>query len=174
MGQRSTGSYKDVSLEDYVRRNARQLGRDVSERRVSPVQLCEMALSLAKRTEPAINAYVCFLDDYALAIARERENEARQGRIRSPLHGVSVEFASCPSFSTSGVDVSTGVGATLRREGATTAAGISASTGSGTRARWGAGWRGSTAGSSVGNARSIGAAAGGGACGAGTGLSTTD
>jgi len=49
-----------------------------------------MALSLAKRTEPAINAYVCFLDDYALAIARERENEARQGRIRSPLHGVPI------------------------------------------------------------------------------------
>jgi aspartyl-tRNA(Asn)/glutamyl-tRNA(Gln) amidotransferase subunit A len=79
-----------VSLEDYVRRNARQLGREVSERRVSPVQLCEMALSLAKRTESAINAYVCFLDDYALAIARERENEARQGRIRSPLHGVPI------------------------------------------------------------------------------------
>ena len=90
MGQRSTGSYKDVPLEDYVRRNARELGREVSECRVSPVQLCEMALSLAKRTEPAVNAYVCFLDDYALAIARERENEAREGRIRSPLHGVPI------------------------------------------------------------------------------------
>jgi aspartyl-tRNA(Asn)/glutamyl-tRNA(Gln) amidotransferase subunit A len=90
MGQRSTRSYKDMSLDDYVRRTARELGRDVSEGRVSPVQLFEMALSLAKRTEPAVNAYVCFLDDYALAVAREREDEVREGRIRGPLHGVPI------------------------------------------------------------------------------------
>jgi len=83
-------SFVDLSPEDYAKLSARSLGRLVAERRVSPVYLAELALSLAREAEPAINAYVTFLEEWALAIAAEREGEAREGRIRSPLHGVPI------------------------------------------------------------------------------------
>ena len=91
------------------------------------------------------------------------------------LPGVSVEFASCPSFSTSGVDVRTGVGALFRREGATFAAagtsisigsitGARVATGAGRLSERGSGDRGAGVDGRGGGAAGVGATAGGAAC----------
>jgi aspartyl-tRNA(Asn)/glutamyl-tRNA(Gln) amidotransferase subunit A len=49
-----------------------------------------LALALAREVEPAINAYVGFREEAALAEAAVLEREARDGRLRSPLHGVPI------------------------------------------------------------------------------------
>ena len=83
-------SFVELRAHDYASLSARALGRMVAERRVSPVQLAELALALAKAAEPRINAYVSFLKPSALDAAGEREREAREGRLRSALHGVPI------------------------------------------------------------------------------------
>ncbi len=83
-------SFSELPVDQYARLSARALGRMVAERRVSPVQLSELALALARAAEPNLNAYVQFLEEYALTTAREREKEARDGRLRSVLHGVPI------------------------------------------------------------------------------------
>jgi aspartyl-tRNA(Asn)/glutamyl-tRNA(Gln) amidotransferase subunit A len=83
-------SFLELNPDDYAGLSARALGQLVAEGRVSPVHLAELALSLARQTEPSINAYVTFLQDWALTTAAEREAEAREGRIRSALHGVPI------------------------------------------------------------------------------------
>jgi aspartyl-tRNA(Asn)/glutamyl-tRNA(Gln) amidotransferase subunit A len=80
----------ELESHEYVRLSARSLGRMVAEGRLSPVQLTDLAISLARASEPDLNAYVCFLEDYAQTTAREREKEAREGRLRSALHGVPI------------------------------------------------------------------------------------
>ena len=62
----------------------------VAQSRVSPVQLAECALQLAKEGEPSLNAYVRLMPEHALRQAVEREQEARRNRIRGPLHGVPI------------------------------------------------------------------------------------
>ena len=83
-------SFVGLRADDYAGLSARVLGRMVAERRVSPVQLAELALALAKAAEPKINAYVSFLEPSALDAAGEREREAREGRLRSAVHGVPI------------------------------------------------------------------------------------
>jgi aspartyl-tRNA(Asn)/glutamyl-tRNA(Gln) amidotransferase subunit A len=83
-------SFVELRAEEYAGLSARALGRLVAERSVSPVQLAELALTLAKAAEPRINAYVSFLEPSARDIASEREREARAGRLRGPLHGVPI------------------------------------------------------------------------------------
>jgi aspartyl-tRNA(Asn)/glutamyl-tRNA(Gln) amidotransferase subunit A len=83
-------SFVELRADDYAVLSARVLGRMVAERRVSPVQLAELALALAKAAEPKINAYVSFLEPWALDAAGERECEARAGRLRSAIHGVPI------------------------------------------------------------------------------------
>ena len=83
-------SFSELPVDQYTRLSARALGRMVAERRVSPVQLSELALALARAAEPNLNAYVQFLENHAQSTAREREKEARDGRLRSVLHGVPI------------------------------------------------------------------------------------
>src|SRR5262249_5870209 len=49
-----------------------------------------LALTLAKATEPRINAYVSFLEPLARSVAEERGREAQAGHLRSALHGVPI------------------------------------------------------------------------------------
>ena len=83
-------SFVELRADDYAALSARALGRMVAERLASPVQLAELALALARAAEPKINAYVSFLEPWALDAARERECEARAGRLRGTLHGVPI------------------------------------------------------------------------------------
>jgi aspartyl-tRNA(Asn)/glutamyl-tRNA(Gln) amidotransferase subunit A len=83
-------SFAELRAEEYAALSARALGRLVADGRVSPVQLVELALTLAKATEPRINGYVSFLELLARSVAEEREREARAGHLRSALHGVPI------------------------------------------------------------------------------------
>src|SRR5262245_25536087 len=83
-------AFAELRAEEYAALSARALGRLVADGRVSPVQLVELALTLAKATEPRINAYVSFLEPLAGSIAEERGREARAGHLRSALHGVPI------------------------------------------------------------------------------------
>ena len=47
--------YAKLSPADYVRLTGRRMGELVAQGQVSPVQLAECALHLAKAAEPAIN-----------------------------------------------------------------------------------------------------------------------
>ena len=49
-----------------------------------------MRVASGQDSRTPINAYVTFLEAYALAQASERESEAKQGRLRGPLHGVPI------------------------------------------------------------------------------------
>ena len=83
-------AFKELGPAEFARSSAAKLGRLVAQRRVSPVQLAECAITLAKKFEPAVNAYVMFLEAYARKGATAREAEARKGQLRSPLHGVPI------------------------------------------------------------------------------------
>ncbi len=83
-------AFRNLSLDQYIRLSGQEMAKAVAGGSLSPVQLAECALHLAKATEPKINAYVLFLDDYSKKIAVEREAEARQQRIRGGLHGVPI------------------------------------------------------------------------------------
>jgi len=82
--------YDTLTLDAYARLSARSLAVEVAAGRLSPVNLVECALELARRAEPTINAYVCLLEDQAKADAATREREVRSGRLRGRLHGVPI------------------------------------------------------------------------------------
>ena len=82
--------YAGLSAEEYQAATALDLGRQVADGALSPVQLAECALALAAEAEPAINAYAALLPGRARREAADREAEARAGRIRGPLHGVPI------------------------------------------------------------------------------------
>ena len=57
---------------------------------LSPVTLAQSLLERIDALEPALQAWVTIDREQVLGAARERENEAEQGRFRGPLHGVPV------------------------------------------------------------------------------------
>jgi len=79
-----------LSLEEYQASTALELARRVADGSLSPVQLAECALHLARAAEPVVNAYAALLPERALREAAVREAQARAGLVRSPLHGVPV------------------------------------------------------------------------------------
>jgi aspartyl-tRNA(Asn)/glutamyl-tRNA(Gln) amidotransferase subunit A len=83
-------AFKDLPPDKYRQLSARRMARLVAEQRVSPVQLVECALALAKAWEPKVNAYVTFLEGEALKAAAAAERGARRGRLRGSLHGVPI------------------------------------------------------------------------------------
>ncbi|MFC5747488.1 amidase [Actinomadura rugatobispora] len=83
-----TARFADLGLEEYRAASGVELGRRVARGELSPVQLTECALHLARAAEPVINAYAALLPERALRQAAELEAEAAAGRVRGPLHGV--------------------------------------------------------------------------------------
>ena len=86
----SSGRYRELDLDDYVAASALELGGHVASGDLSPVHLAECALELAQCWEPTVNAYVELMSDTARAEAARLEAEARQGRVRSAVHGVPI------------------------------------------------------------------------------------
>ncbi|WNM24082.1 amidase [Demequina capsici] len=82
--------FRELELAEYQALSGVELGRMVAAREVSPVHLAESALELAARDEADLNAYVELRRDAALAEASQLEAEARDGRVRSALHGVPI------------------------------------------------------------------------------------
>src|SRR5580693_3602613 len=67
-------TYNTLPLSDYVRLSGKALGERVARGELSPVQLAECALHLAKTAEPAINAYVALIERGTL-VPHERRRE---------------------------------------------------------------------------------------------------
>lgn len=82
--------YRDLELDDYAGLSAVELAHRVAAGRHSPVQLVECALALAEEWEPRVNAYAALTAELARSQAAAREAEARDGRLRGPLHGVPI------------------------------------------------------------------------------------
>jgi aspartyl-tRNA(Asn)/glutamyl-tRNA(Gln) amidotransferase subunit A len=79
-----------LDADEYQAATALDLARRVADGSLSPVQLTECALHIAREAEPVINAYAALLPERALREAAELEAEARSGRVRGPLHGVPI------------------------------------------------------------------------------------
>ena len=62
----------------------------IREGQLSPVELVDAHLDRIRALEPRLHAWVHVDEAGALAVARERHDEARRGRIRGRLHGVPV------------------------------------------------------------------------------------
>lgn len=60
--------------------------------RLSPVTLTGAVLDMARRAQPALNAFVTLDEDGAMAAARAAEQAVRDGRTLGPLHGVPVSI----------------------------------------------------------------------------------
>jgi aspartyl-tRNA(Asn)/glutamyl-tRNA(Gln) amidotransferase subunit A len=83
-------TYRELSAGEYQAATALDLAKGVADGTLSPVALAELALDLAAEAEPFVNAYVFFRREAALREAAALEAEARDGHIRSVLHGVPI------------------------------------------------------------------------------------
>jgi aspartyl-tRNA(Asn)/glutamyl-tRNA(Gln) amidotransferase subunit A len=67
-----------------------ELAMEIKAGRLSPVRLVEAALDRINRIDGKLNSFLVVLRDQALAAARERERELKEGRYRGPLHGIPI------------------------------------------------------------------------------------
>ncbi|MGH8011784.1 MAG: amidase family protein [Candidatus Binataceae bacterium] len=65
-----------------------QAVRQIANRDLSPVELTESCLRMIERLEPQVKAWVTLDRDGAMREAAALEREAREGRLRGPLHGI--------------------------------------------------------------------------------------
>lgn len=68
--------------------SVRQLAELIRTRQLSSIELTRMYLSRLHRYNDKLNCVVTFLDDVALAQARQADAEIAAGRYRGPLHGI--------------------------------------------------------------------------------------
>ncbi|WIM70226.1 amidase [Corynebacterium suedekumii] len=67
-----------------------EVGTLMARGHLSPVEVTQLTLEHAHDLNPALNAYISFCDDQALAEAAQAEEELKAGRSRGPLYGVPV------------------------------------------------------------------------------------
>jgi Asp-tRNA(Asn)/Glu-tRNA(Gln) amidotransferase A subunit family amidase len=79
---------RPASLEDVAFWPVRHLAELVRTRQVKSVELTEMYLARLHRYNPKLNFVVTFLDDLALAQAKQADMEIAAGKYKGPLHGI--------------------------------------------------------------------------------------
>jgi Asp-tRNA(Asn)/Glu-tRNA(Gln) amidotransferase A subunit family amidase len=79
---------RPTDLEDLAFWPVRHLAELLRRRQVTSLELTEMYLARLHRHQPTLNFVVTFLDDLALAQAKQADAEIAAGRYRGPLHGV--------------------------------------------------------------------------------------
>src|ERR1700761_5275218 len=67
---------------------ATEMAAGIRTGKLSPVDIVKNALARIEATNPVLNGFCFVFPDEALATARQMETEARQGKLRGPLHGV--------------------------------------------------------------------------------------
>jgi aspartyl-tRNA(Asn)/glutamyl-tRNA(Gln) amidotransferase subunit A len=77
-------------VDESAHLGAREAARRIREKGLSPVALVEACLARIEALDGALKAWSHLDAAGALKLAREREAEARNGRIAGPLHGVAV------------------------------------------------------------------------------------
>lgn len=76
----------------YIYRSATELAKLIRDGEATSVEIVKEHLDRIKRRNDELNAFVSVFEDEALAVAAERDREAREGRFRGPLHGVPVSI----------------------------------------------------------------------------------
>jgi aspartyl-tRNA(Asn)/glutamyl-tRNA(Gln) amidotransferase subunit A len=74
--------------EDILYLPIRQLGEQIRQRRLSPVELTKSYLERSQRLGPKLNAYATITTELALLQAEAAEKEIAAGHYRGPLHGI--------------------------------------------------------------------------------------
>lgn len=65
-----------------------ELGEQIRQRTVSPVELTKQCLERIEHLNPLLNAFITVTADAALAQAQQAEIEIKSGHWRGPLHGI--------------------------------------------------------------------------------------
>jgi aspartyl-tRNA(Asn)/glutamyl-tRNA(Gln) amidotransferase subunit A len=73
-----------------VRATIQQLGRQLRDRSISPVELTRDSLARIEKLNPQLNGFITVLSDSALEDARRAEQEILRGDYRGPLHGIPI------------------------------------------------------------------------------------
>ena len=79
---------RPANLEDVAFWPVRHLAELVRTRQVTSRELTEMYLARLHRYNPKLNFVVTFLDDLALAQAKQADTEIAAGKYKGPLHGI--------------------------------------------------------------------------------------
>ena len=79
---------RPAKLEDAAFYSVAQLGRLLRTRQVTSTELTKMYLDRLHRYNEKLNCVVTFLDDVALAQAKQADAEIAAGKYRGPLHGI--------------------------------------------------------------------------------------
>ena len=66
------------------------LAEEYSRKNLSPVEVTRAYLDRIDSHNESLGAFITVTADQALAAAREAEKEIREGRTKSPLHGLSL------------------------------------------------------------------------------------
>ena len=74
--------------EDVLYLTVSELGEQIRQRKISPVELTESYLARSESLGPKLNAYATITRDLALTQAKAAEAEIAEGHYRGPLHGV--------------------------------------------------------------------------------------
>ncbi len=79
---------RPANLEDVAFWPITQLSRLLHTRQVTSLELTEMYLARLHRYNEKLNCVVTFLDDLAIAQAKQADAELKSGKRRGPLHGI--------------------------------------------------------------------------------------
>src|SRR5689334_9929526 len=86
----SHGKRDAMSADELAELSLIEVGREISRRAVSPVEVVRAALDRIDRYDPVLNAYVTVCREQALRDAEMAEREIVNSDYRGPLHGVPV------------------------------------------------------------------------------------
>jgi aspartyl-tRNA(Asn)/glutamyl-tRNA(Gln) amidotransferase subunit A len=78
----------------------------LQSKKISPVDLVDLALARIERGNPAINAFITVMADSAREDAKHAEGEIRRSGVKSPLHGLPISLKD--NFLTQGVRTTAG------------------------------------------------------------------
>src|SRR4029453_10419940 len=79
---------RPANLEDVAFWPVRHLAELIRSKQVTSVQLTEMYLTRLHRYQPKLNFVVTFLDDVAMAQAKQADVEIAAGKYKGPPHGI--------------------------------------------------------------------------------------
>src|SRR5579863_3147063 len=79
---------RPANLEDVAFWSIPQLAQLIRTRQVSSVELTQMYLGRLHKYNPKLNCVVTFLDDLAMAQAKQADAEIASGKYKGPLHGI--------------------------------------------------------------------------------------
>ncbi len=75
-------------MSKYIYKSATELAQLIRDGKATSTEVVKEHLARIKQYNPELNAVVIFLEDEALRIAAECDNEVKLGKSRGPLHGV--------------------------------------------------------------------------------------